>query len=60
MNFEFDTTESQIVFQSLRSILTVVGLAGVVVVFVEGGTGTVFETFDRLAQASDMLQGLIG
>ncbi len=60
MNMDFDTTGSQIIFQSIRGILTVIGLAGVVVVFVESGTNTMFQTFERLAQASDMLQGLVG
>ncbi|MDY0030158.1 MAG: hypothetical protein RBR86_09485 [Pseudobdellovibrionaceae bacterium] len=58
MNFE--TTGNQIILQSIRSLLTVIGLAGVVVVFVENGTNTMFQTFERLAQASDMLQGLVG
>jgi hypothetical protein len=60
MNMDFDTTGSQIILQSIRGILTVIGLAGVVVVFVESGTNTMFQTFERLAQASDMLQGLVG
>jgi hypothetical protein len=60
MNMNFETTGNQIILQSIRSLLTVIGLAGVVVVFVENGTNTMFQTFERLAQASDMLQGLVG
>lgn len=60
MNIDLSRTSSQVIFQSVRSVATIVGLGGIVVVFIESGTGTFFETFDRLAQASDILTGMIG
>jgi len=60
MNLDFDQIETQLIFQSIRSLATVAGLAGVVVVLIESGTGTFFETLARLAHASEYISGLVG
>ena len=60
MNFDFNRTDHQVIFQSIRGIATVAGFAGIVLVFVEAGTSRFMTSLDRIAQASDLLQGLIG
>jgi len=56
----FNRVETALLHISIRSLMTVAGMGGVVVLFIEGGTGRFLETMDRLAQASDLLQGMIG
>ncbi|HRK97841.1 MAG: hypothetical protein KDJ26_02065 [Alphaproteobacteria bacterium] len=58
MNIDFENTGTQIVFQTVRGLLTLAGMSGIIVAFIEGGTGTFFESFDRLEQAADLLQGI--
>lgn len=60
MNINTDSAGTQIIVQSIRSLLTLAGLGGVVVIFIESGTGRFIETFERLAHAADIFSNLAG
>ncbi|HNQ92134.1 MAG TPA: hypothetical protein PKI93_04310 [Alphaproteobacteria bacterium] len=59
MNIDFSRTGHQIIFQSVRSVATIVGLGGMAVAFLEFSTGAFFVSTERLMQASDLLNGII-
>ena len=58
MKIDFGNTASQIVLQSVRTLVTLILIGGTAVFFVEHGTGALSYTLDNLATAHDLLINL--
>lgn len=60
MKMDMNTPGFQVMFQGLRALAGLGLVGGIAIFFVETGTGVLVQSWDRLAQASDILINVAG
>lgn len=60
MKTNMNSTGFQVLFQGVRTLISVSLIAGITVFFIQGGSGAFAQSWDNLANASAILDNFIG
>lgn len=60
MKTDINNVASQIIFQGLRTLASIILIGGIAILFVQDGTGVLVQSWDHLADASNLLANFAG
>ena len=60
MKTNMNSTGFQVIFQGLRTVVSIALIAGITVFFIQNGTGAFAQSWNNLAQATDILMNNAG